>query len=162
MQIIDAPRRSPRPRKRCAALTVALTLTGGLVPLVALVAFAPLAHAEAPRYAFAVIANTMQSPADEAPTQRLIEAISRERDVSFIVYDGNLKGAKKRAAMRYTNGATRCWKRRGPPSSSFRASTTGSTAARLRRAASTRSSGSISYARPCSPTPRRWVRTRSH
>jgi hypothetical protein len=95
MQIIDAPRRSPRPRKRCAALTVALTLTGGLVPLVALVAFAPLAHAEAPRYAFAVIANTMQSPADEAPTQRLIEAISRERDVSFIVYDGNLKGAKE-------------------------------------------------------------------
>ncbi len=95
MQIIDAHRPSQRPRTLRAALTVALTLTGGLASLVALVAFAPLAHAEAPRYAFAVIANTMQSPADEAPTQRLIEAISRERDVSFIVYDGNLKGAKE-------------------------------------------------------------------
>ena len=37
----------------------------------------------------------MHSAADEAATQRLIEAISRERDVSFIVYDGNLKGAKE-------------------------------------------------------------------
>jgi len=98
MQIIDAHRHPPRPRKLCAALTVAPTLTGGLAALVSLVALAslvPLAHAETPRYAFAVIANTMQSPADEAPTQRLIEAISRERDVSFIVYDGNLKGAKE-------------------------------------------------------------------
>ncbi len=60
-----------------------------------LVASAPLAHAEAPRFAFAVIASTMQSPADEAPTQRLIDAIGRDRDVSFVVYDGNLKGAKE-------------------------------------------------------------------
>ncbi|NPT59435.1 hypothetical protein [Paraburkholderia elongata] len=105
MQIIDAHRPLQRPRKLCATLTVALTLTGGpaslvsvvspLVSLVGLVAFAPLAHAEAPRYAFAVIANAMQSPADEAPTQRLIDAISRDRAVSFIVYDGNLKGAKE-------------------------------------------------------------------
>ncbi|CAE6704019.1 hypothetical protein R69927_01449 [Paraburkholderia domus] len=95
MQIIDAHRPSQCPRKLCAALTNALKFRGGLMSLVALVAFAPLAHAEAPRYAFAVIANTMQSPADEAPTQRLIEAISRDREVSFIVYDGNLKGAKE-------------------------------------------------------------------
>ncbi|RKE35360.1 hypothetical protein B0G76_1425 [Paraburkholderia sp. BL23I1N1] len=92
MPIIDAHRPRQRPRKLCTALTVALTLSGGLVSLVACV---PLAHAETPRYAFAVIANTMQSPADEAPTQRLIEAISRDREVSFIVYDGNLKGAKE-------------------------------------------------------------------
>lgn len=101
MPIIDAHRPSQRPRKLCAALTIALTFTGGLTSLVSLVslvplaAFAQLAHAEAPRFAFAVIAGTMQSPADEAPTQRLIEAISRDREVSFVVYDGNLKGAKE-------------------------------------------------------------------
>ncbi|CAE6783565.1 hypothetical protein PQR37_23440 [Paraburkholderia nemoris] len=98
MQIIDAHRPSQRPRKLCAALTNALTLTGGLASLasfVVLVVSAPLAHAEAPRFAFAVIASTMQSPADEAPTQRLIDAIGRDRDVSFVVYDGNLKGAKE-------------------------------------------------------------------
>ncbi|MGF6994753.1 hypothetical protein [Paraburkholderia sp. GAS32] len=98
MQIIDAHRPSQRPRKLCAALTNALTVTGGLVSLASLmvlVVTAPLAHAEAPRFAFAVIASTMQSPADEAPTQRLIDAIGRDRDVSFVVYDGNLKGAKE-------------------------------------------------------------------
>ncbi|HEY3599346.1 MAG TPA: hypothetical protein VGL08_17765 [Paraburkholderia sp.] len=51
------------------------------------------AHAAAPHYAFAVIAGTLQSPADEAPTQRLIDAIGRDPHVSFIVYDGNLKSA---------------------------------------------------------------------
>lgn len=95
MPIIDAHRPSQRPRKLCAALTFALTLTGGFGSIASLVAFAPLAHAEAPRFAFAVIASTMQSPADEAPTQRLIEAIGRDRDVSFVVYNGNLKGAKE-------------------------------------------------------------------
>jgi hypothetical protein len=53
------------------------------------------AQAAAPRYTFAVVANTLQSPADEVPTQRLLEAIGRERQMSFIVYDGNLKGAKE-------------------------------------------------------------------
>ena len=99
MRIIDAHRPSQRPRKLRAALTLALTLSGGGVPLAGLFAglsgFAPAAHADTLRYTFAVIANTMQSVADEAPTQRLIEAISRERDMSFIVYDGNLKGAKE-------------------------------------------------------------------
>jgi len=88
MRIIDAPRPSQRPRTLCAALTIALTLMlagGGM----------RLAHAEAPRFAFAVIAGTMQSPADEAPTQRLIDAIGRDREISFVVYDGNLKGAKE-------------------------------------------------------------------
>ncbi|WP_454826792.1 hypothetical protein [Paraburkholderia xenovorans] len=99
MRIIDAPRRPQRPRKLRAALTLALTLSGGGVPLAGVTAglstFAPAAHADTPRYTFAVIANTMQSAADEAPTQRLIEAISREHGMSFIVYDGNLKGAKE-------------------------------------------------------------------
>jgi hypothetical protein len=119
MRIIDAHKPVQRPRELRAALSIALTRTGGLgslaafaslsvfasrrslaslstlAALAALVASPPLAHAEAPRYTFAVIANTMQSPADEAPTQRLIEAINREHEVSFIVYDGNLKGAKE-------------------------------------------------------------------
>ncbi|MDE1183977.1 hypothetical protein [Paraburkholderia sp.] len=55
----------------------------------------PDARAAAPRYSFAVIAGTMTGSGDEAPTQRLIDAIGRERDLSFIVYDGNLKGAKE-------------------------------------------------------------------
>lgn len=104
MRIIDAHQSSQRPRRLRAALTLALTLsTGGCAPLVGLLAgllaglaaFAPAAYADTQRYAFAVIANTMQSAADQAPTQRLIEAISRERDISFVVYDGNLKGAKE-------------------------------------------------------------------
>ncbi|RDJ98963.1 hypothetical protein [Paraburkholderia lacunae] len=87
MRIIDTRRPSQRPRTLCAALTVALTLTlagGGI----------RLAHAQA-RFEFAIIAGTMQSPADEAPTQRLIDAIGRDREISFVVYDGNLKGAKE-------------------------------------------------------------------
>jgi hypothetical protein len=90
MRIIDAGSPSPPPRTRCAALSIAfaasLWFSCGSVPQ---------AHAQSPRYAFAVIAGTMQSAADEAPTQRLLEAIGRERDLSFIVYDGNLKGAKE-------------------------------------------------------------------
>ncbi|WP_341315079.1 hypothetical protein WN982_07345 [Paraburkholderia sp. IMGN_8] len=88
MRTIDAHRPSQRPRKLCAALTFVLTLTltgGGM----------QLAHAETPHYAFAIVAGTMQGPADEAPTQRLIDAIGRDREISFIVYDGNLKGAKE-------------------------------------------------------------------
>lgn len=95
MRIIDASRPPQRPRKLRAALTLALMLSGSLVPFAGLLAFAPAACADTPHYTFAVIANTMQSTADEAPTQRLIEAISRERELAFIVYDGNLKGAKE-------------------------------------------------------------------
>jgi hypothetical protein len=86
MQIIDRRHHLQRPRTLCAALAIALILTGGV---------APHAQAAPVRYTFAVIAGTLQSPADEAPTQRLIDAIGRNRDVSFIVYDGNLKGAKE-------------------------------------------------------------------
>jgi hypothetical protein len=87
-QIIDRRHDLQRPRTLCAALSVALVLTGGVS-----------AHVQAApvRYTFAVIAGTLQSPADEAPTQRLIDAIGRNRDMSFIVYDGNLKGAVRAA-----------------------------------------------------------------
>nr|WP_240766679.1 hypothetical protein [Paraburkholderia flava] len=66
------------------------------VAAIALLAIAASAHAAEPRrYAFAVIGGTMHSPADEAPTQRLIDAIGRDPQMSFIVYDGNLKSAKE-------------------------------------------------------------------
>lgn len=98
MRIIDAHRPPQRPRGLRAALTFAFAFIGGigaLVPLAAVLALATPAHAAPPRFTFAVIANTLHSPADEAATQRLIEAINRERDVSFIVYNGNLKGPKE-------------------------------------------------------------------
>ncbi|OAJ59355.1 hypothetical protein A6V36_22950 [Paraburkholderia ginsengiterrae] len=99
MRIIDTPQAPTRPRKLRAALTLAFMLSGGVASpgalLAGMLAYAPAARAETPRYSFAVIANTLQSPADEAPTQRLIDAISRERNQAFIVYDGNLKGAKE-------------------------------------------------------------------
>jgi hypothetical protein len=86
MPIIDRRRHPRRSRTACAALACALVLTGA----------APTHAQAAPvRYTFAVIAGTLQSAADEAPTQRLIDAIGRERDMSFIVYDGNLKGGKE-------------------------------------------------------------------
>ncbi len=53
----------------------------------------PAAHAAAPRYSFAVLADALQSPADEAPVQRMIDTIGRDPRISFVVYDGNLKGA---------------------------------------------------------------------
>lgn len=51
------------------------------------------AHAADTHYAFAVLGSTLQSNADEAPTQRLIDAIGRDPQIAFIVYDGNLKSA---------------------------------------------------------------------
>ncbi|MFM0740312.1 hypothetical protein PQQ51_23985 [Paraburkholderia xenovorans] len=100
MRITDASALPLRPRRPRAALSFAGTRAAGVVVSLALLGSAlsvmsQAAHAESPRYAFAVIANTMQSTADEAATQRLIEAINRERNVSFIVYDGNLKGARE-------------------------------------------------------------------
>nr|WP_025600922.1 hypothetical protein [Burkholderia sp. WSM2230] len=104
MPIIDAGALAERPRRFRAALAIAFALASSRgsrgAALASALVFAcslpvSLAHAQARSYRFAVIANTMQSPADEAPTQRLIDAIGRERGVSFIVYDGNLKGPKE-------------------------------------------------------------------
>ncbi|WP_180970495.1 hypothetical protein [Burkholderia sp. WAC0059] len=44
------------------------------------------------RYAFAVVADVMRQPADEAAAQRLVDALSRDPSLSFVVYDGNIKG----------------------------------------------------------------------
>ncbi len=89
MQIIDRHRNPQSPRRLCAVLVCVLVqaLTAGISQ--------QAQAAPAARYTFAVIAGTLQSPADEAPTQRLIDAIGRSRNVSFIVYDGNLRGAKE-------------------------------------------------------------------
>lgn len=86
MRIIDRYPHPQAPRTLCAALGIAFALGCGAQSV---------AYAAPIRYSFAVLAGTMQSPADEAPTQRLIDAIGRERDLSFIVYDGNLRGPKE-------------------------------------------------------------------
>ena len=95
MRTTDTPKRPPRPRGLRAALRHVLVSTRGMMVVVAVFGGSAPAHAEASRFAFAVISDTMHSPADEAATQRLLEAIDRERDVRFIVYDGNLKGPKE-------------------------------------------------------------------
>lgn len=56
------------------------------------------AQAAKPHYAFAVIAGTMQSAGDEASTRRLLEAIGLDRQMSFVVYDGNFKGVAETCA----------------------------------------------------------------
>ncbi|WP_176368655.1 hypothetical protein [Paraburkholderia youngii] len=95
MRATDMRRRPPRPHGIRAALRHVLAPAGGIVVLAMVCAWGAPAHAEASRFGFAVISGTMHSPADEAATQRLLDAIGRERDVRFIVYDGNLKGAKE-------------------------------------------------------------------
>ncbi|WJF91218.1 hypothetical protein QS306_06175 [Paraburkholderia bonniea] len=78
--------RPPRRLRLCAALAATLSLS---------FVSSPQAQTPTTRYSFAVVANTLQNPADEAPTQRLISAIGRDPGVSFIVYGGNLKSARE-------------------------------------------------------------------
>ncbi|CAN7311811.1 hypothetical protein LJR230_001534 [Trinickia sp. LjRoot230] len=56
------------------------------------------AYAAKGHTAFAVVTSTMRSAADEAATQRLLQAIGAERLVAFTVYDGNIKGAAEPCA----------------------------------------------------------------
>lgn len=44
---------------------------------------------------FAVIADALARPADEAPVRQMLDAIARDRNIGFIVYDGNVKGANE-------------------------------------------------------------------
>jgi hypothetical protein len=48
--------------------------------------------APTPTLTFAIASNALDKPADEAALQHMLDAIGRERNTSFIVYDGNLKG----------------------------------------------------------------------
>lgn len=84
-----------RRRSRGAAQAIALTVAYVAALSLATSARVSLAKESAPQYAFAVIGSTLQSPADEALTQRLLDAIGRDPDVSFVVYDGNLKSSKE-------------------------------------------------------------------
>ncbi|MGF6303985.1 MULTISPECIES: hypothetical protein [Paraburkholderia] len=95
MRTTDTPRHPRRPRGLRAALRHVHASIGGIVVFAAVCVGTAPAHAETSRFAFAVLSDTMHSAADEAATQRLLEAIARERDVRFIVYDGNLKGPKE-------------------------------------------------------------------
>jgi hypothetical protein len=81
--------------ERCAA-TNATARAVAAVSFVFALACAASAHAqgEGP-LGFAVIANALSRPADEAPARQLLDAIARDRNVSFIVYDGNVKGANE-------------------------------------------------------------------
>jgi hypothetical protein len=74
---------------RGVACVFLLAVTAGL-PLVA--------YAQPPRFGFAVVANVISSQAEEAAAQRLIDAIGRDPQIAFIVYDGNLKGLHEACA----------------------------------------------------------------
>ncbi|CAG4896273.1 hypothetical protein [Paraburkholderia gardini] len=88
MRTIDRTRSLSCPCDFRAALAIALACS-------VICAQPAAARAAGSRYTFAVVSGTLESPADEAPTQRLLDTIGRDNDVSFIVYDGNLKGAKE-------------------------------------------------------------------
>jgi hypothetical protein len=62
--------------------------------LAALVCGALMQHAAAQDgpLTFAIVADALTRPADEAPVRHMLDEIAREHDVSFIVYDGNVKG----------------------------------------------------------------------
>ncbi|GJH37134.1 hypothetical protein CBA19CS91_30275 [Paraburkholderia hospita] len=90
-------RHAPPLRRRSRGAAQAIALTVAYVAALSLATSARVSFAKesAPQYAFAVIGSTLQSPADEALTQRLLDAIGRDPDVSFVVYDGNLKSSKE-------------------------------------------------------------------
>lgn len=78
-------RRMVRSRTVGIFLTTLFLLTGGW----------PRAQAEAPPLApftFAIASNVLDKPAGETALQHLLDAIGQERNTSFIVYDGDLKG----------------------------------------------------------------------
>ncbi|BAN23553.1 putative exported protein [Caballeronia insecticola] len=72
-------------------------LTGAATMFAALLCGAVAhAHAESPApLGFAVIADALTRSADEAPVRRMLDAIAREGNVAFIVYDGNIKGGSE-------------------------------------------------------------------
>jgi hypothetical protein len=66
------------------------------VALLVVLSCASEAGAVKPRFAFGVVAGAARSTADEAATQRLLEAIGLDRQIAFIAYDGNLKSQTER------------------------------------------------------------------
>jgi hypothetical protein len=91
--------RSTERRERAHAAAVRCGRRVALGALAAALSFAlataPLdaAAAESSQFSFAVIGNAFgPSPTSEGAGQKLIDAIGRDPHISFVVYDGNLKG----------------------------------------------------------------------
>jgi hypothetical protein len=80
-------------RGRRAGLAAALTVAALTLATAGALAATPKRGA-AP-YSFAVVSSVIDVPADEPAAQRLFEAIARERSVAFVVYAGDIKGAKE-------------------------------------------------------------------
>ncbi|WP_256701360.1 hypothetical protein [Caballeronia sordidicola] len=59
--------------------------------LACVVMAAQAARAEAPPMSFAIASNVVNRSSDETTLQQMLDAIGRDRNTSFIVYDGNLK-----------------------------------------------------------------------
>lgn len=77
---------SARVTAALVAAVLALAQAGALA--------APPKRAAAP-YSFAIVSGVIDIPADEPAAQRLFESIARERNLAFVVYAGNIKGAKE-------------------------------------------------------------------
>ncbi|MBR8056803.1 hypothetical protein [Burkholderia dolosa] len=94
--------RKPRHAVRAAACAAAALV---LVQSAALAA--PAKRTAASPSSFAVVSGVINVPADEPAAQRLLESIARERNLAFIVYAGDLKGAKEpcRDALYVQRGA---------------------------------------------------------
>jgi hypothetical protein len=84
----------PRPARRGGGVPPRVQPLQGLAAAFAFtLAFSNAAQAQAPHYAFSVVANVVTSQRDEPAAQRLIDAIGLDPQNAFVVYDGNLKGA---------------------------------------------------------------------
>lgn len=83
-------RRDKRGAGRTSAVSAAVQ--AALAALLAVPCFAAHAQNSDP-LTFAVIADALARPADEAPVRQMLDAIGRDRDIAFIVYDGNVKGS---------------------------------------------------------------------
>ena len=96
-------RTTRRPRTALQSLLQLLLRDGrhgglsGALACLAVFSLPLAAQAQGPssRYSFAVVANVVTEPGDETTLQRLIDAIGRDPQISFVVYDGNLKGSRE-------------------------------------------------------------------
>ncbi|VXC22641.1 conserved exported hypothetical protein [Burkholderia sp. 8Y] len=81
-----APRLLSTAARACNRALLTALLTGALVQ----------AHAQnGDPVSFAVISDALTRSADEAPVRQMLDAIARDRNIGFIVYDGNVKGASE-------------------------------------------------------------------
>jgi hypothetical protein len=94
-RLATPPRPLQSPGRGCLDSRYLKNMRGvyGALMLVLSLGCAMAAHAQPSRFAFAVVANVITSQGDESAAQRLIDAIGRDPQIAFVVYDGNLKGA---------------------------------------------------------------------